>query len=254
METSALDVTSAAPVASMTPDHLDGAITDLRAEMARIPGDLDRRRPEKAARLEQLYKARWGTGKIDDAPVSPDTARAPLDPAQAEPVEATTPDAAALSIALPPAPEGLAWDQPSVDALVDVAIELDVPAAEIRTWLERFAAHDPETALDQDEAEARLRAMWGEHTPARLAAARLAFQRLPVLVREHILNAGLDNDPDVIKRLAELGAPMVSARSAITAIRRDEKHPYNRPGHPGHEAARDEMERLYKRVYGTREV
>lgn len=194
------------------------------------------------AALTGLYRAAYGTAPVVELDRDPVALDAP---------PATSAGTGAAQIALPELPDGQQWHQATVDAFVAAAQELNVPLPEVRTWLERFARHDPEAALDREAGAAALREMWGAEAPKRLEAARLVFRRLPFVIRQEIEESGLGNDPEVIRRLAEIGAPLHDARAAIAAIEGDASHPYHDGHHPRHREAVAEVRRLYQRIHGS---
>jgi hypothetical protein len=123
---------------------------------------------------------------------------------------------------------------------------LGLPVEEIQQ-LVNYRPARPDPAV----SERTLRAEWKDTFDDRMDAAALALERFPALVQEHVHRSGLGSDPAVIRRLAEIGLPMLKAQAAMQAMRLDKNSALNKPWTPEHAAALDEYRRLGSVVYGT---
>jgi hypothetical protein len=156
---------------------------------------------------------------------------------------------------LPPPPDpGLTqvWHDPETREVVTSLGEIAMPAGEVTGWIDYAKSTDPATIPQPEETEATLRQEWGGDFDAKLAAARLAVGRMPRAFAAFLNRTALGDDPKVIRRLAELGAPLREAREEIDRTLRDRRHPFQDTRHPQHEVAVSRIHGLYQRVYGTR--
>jgi len=156
--------------------------------------------------------------------------------------------------ALGTAPEGYRWDAEGVQAFGETAAALGVSAEEATRWISYVAQHATGPPPDADVTEATLKREWGDRYEANMEAARfVAHKRLSAndryVLREH---PGLQNDPAIIRRLAEVGRPLLEAKEKIRKIQENPGHPYHNPSHPAHATFVAEVGALYRTVYGDR--
>jgi hypothetical protein len=203
------------------------------------------------AHMRSLYERGYGMAPIVDGVVQAGEA-APIrgpESANEEPAPIEIPD----EHSTPPDP-GLApvWHDVGVRELATTVAEIGMPAAEVADWIRYAGQTDPATIPQPEETLAQLRQEWGVHYERKLGAALLVAERLPASTRAVLNQSGLGDDPRLIRRLAELGAPLLEAREAIDRILADRTNPYYDGQHPRHQVARAGMRKLYVKVYGNR--
>jgi hypothetical protein len=249
-------------------------IQSIRADSTHPYNNPQTREHEPArAHVRQLYMRAYGTDPIGPEtqprlmadPAHPITTvedprhgqaladAAALHGADAEPPAPAHPEAPAapLPFALPALPDGERWHEPTVRAFHASATALGVSDAETAAWLNAYAQPAAD-APDPSETARTLKQEWGAAYEANLRAARLALERFPVRVQHTVETTDLGNDPRLLRRLAELGRPLLRVTEEIARIRRDAAHPYNNPNHPRHAAEREKVRALYVTVYGER--
>jgi hypothetical protein len=166
----------------------------------------------------------------------------PRSPAAAA-VQRQSEEPASLPFPLPARPDG--WNVPLIRETHDAAVAMGVSAAEVQ----RYLTSEP-LDTDPDATEAEFRREWGEAYPERLAAAQLAFDRLPRDARFAMHAHGLVNSPDVLRRLAELGTPMQQAARERDAMLLDPHDDLNHPERPEQAAALARYHELQAAIYG----
>ncbi len=123
-------------------------------------------------------------------------------------------------IPLPASPEG-EWS-PEVVTTVNEYVQsvgtLGMPPEEARRWLhyagEQLQADPP----NPEETVASLKIEWGADFSTKLEAARLATEKLGERFKTDLNATGLGDDVRVIRRMAELGASLVSAAARKRGI------------------------------------
>lgn len=129
-------------------------------------------------------------------------------------------------------------------------IDLGVSDEEARHWLQQVLTFDASEALTPEEGWRRFEARHGAQAGRLLEQAKWAFQRLPTSVRAIVEARGLDNDPTMATRLAQLGAPLLKAAERLAAIQKDPGYLDGR--HPNHRALVEEAFRQQQVVHGRR--
>lgn len=158
--------------------------------------------------------------------------------------------------AIPPPPDpSLApvWHDPEFRDFTSEAGTLGMPAPEVSRWLQyagramREAPPDPEAILET------LRGEWGQDFHRNLLAARVATKRLGPAFKHFLNETALGDDQNVIRRMAQLGAPLLRVADEIDKIdSAGREHPFWDDRHPGHARAVQERTRLYRVLYGDR--
>jgi hypothetical protein len=193
-----MDISADVPIASMTPEQLDATIGAVQADLSREA--LDPRRPEKHARLVELYKARWGTEDVEP--------RVAMDP---PPVALAAPEAG-FDLRIPSMPSeaavrGFSYDRDALAELGPVVAAAGIPVDEIRMWAQ--AGH----GLLGSGPRTGERAPVGEDvvSDGQLRDARAVLDRLSPSTRaavERWLEAtGLHSNPGFILWLAQYAKP-----------------------------------------------
>jgi hypothetical protein len=128
--------------------------------------------------------------------------------------------------------------------------EIGIGPGEVSTWLKHAAEAAVSEGTDEAETLATLHAEWGGAFEKKLEAARLVTKRIGPAFERQLDETGLGNDPRLIKRLAEVGAPLLEAHDRYMRTKFNPDYPVNRLDHRDHAQAVAEMERLRVKVYG----
>lgn len=177
----------------------------------------------------------------------------PFDPT-APPEEPEPQPAPTLPADLPALPAGQEWDPLMIQDFQGAVQDLRLTPEESRAVLGYVAGWEPEKAPTIEAAASTLQQEWGDQYEDKLEAARHVYNRLPGSLQTLIDETGLGNDPKLIRTLAHLAEGMLTARDQIEKILADRSHPYHNVMHPQHDKAVRDMQRLYEKVYGTRQV
>ncbi len=103
---------------------------------------------------------------------------------------------------------------------------------------------------------------FGNEAQAKLNTAQKVFKTFSDDVKQQIVQANLDVNPNFIKALANLGEyykednfvassySQADAKGELQSIMNNSKHPYFDREHPEHDAAVEKVKTLYKIIYG----
>lgn len=170
-------------------------------------------------------------------------------------------------------PEGVPVDNTALDGFRAHAhkhgLTQEQAQAMVDFYTQRIDAVRGQIAPAYEQTVEQLRKEWGGAYDRNVALAQRALREMEggdELIQT--LDAtGLGNHPALVKFFAKLGAEMAEdglidtksagintpadARAKIASIRNDRDHPFNKPGVPGHDEAKEEMRRLYDEAYGV---
>jgi hypothetical protein len=172
-----------------TVETAPGRIRELRAELATVTDA--RRHDALMGQLEQAYRVLHpesvGEKATSSSPETPEGTQPPAEPDR-----------------LPHPPAGLQWDAAAAMDVYQAVERAGLPKTEFHQGLALAAQLAAGPMPTAEEAEAELRAKWGEDYDTKLKAARTVAKRLPARVLDHLDDSGLGNHPTLIQHLAEL--------------------------------------------------
>jgi hypothetical protein len=148
---------------------------------------------------------------------------------------------------MPALPAGESWAPEFVELVQASTQDLGLAPAAVGGLLAYVTSRVGQAVQTAEEAEATLRAQWGAAYEANLRAALVFTRALPQGIRNMLDSTGFANDPGLVARFAELGAPFLEAQELLAAAEGDRKHPF---------WSKPEAERaaLYRKAYGRRSV
>lgn len=160
-------------------------------------------------------------------------------------------------------PEGFTgeWDEAGVKAFLPIAHEIGLTNAQVQRLIDWQAGTSAtsekaaQAAKDKayNEAETALKTKWGAQFDAKITLAKQAVGSRGEAFQQKLIDAGLDNDPDMLDFLASVGGMMAEdgiivgpvdgasnaeqARMKLNEIYANKDHPYWR----GDQKAQDEV-------------
>ena len=171
-------------------------------------------------------------------------------------------------------PPGLEVPPEKISEYHNLAFKLGLNDAQQKGVLQWIHANEVADAKGQEEqqqltranSESVLKKEFGAAYDQRIAIAQRAYGALATKdQQEYFKEIGLEDDPQFIKMLAEIGKKLVDDRSIdgsggvgslkmtpdeanvrIAEIRKDPKHPYNDAASPAHAQAVADMQKLYE--------
>jgi len=168
-------------------------------------------------------------------------------------------------------PEDMEWSDELVGAFKDIAHKanlLPAQAAALFGWYNSVSseAHTNTTKATQeayDGAVVELKKEWGVSYDKNVELAHAAIRAFAGEDDVKALDAGLGNDPRLIKLFSKIGGAIsedklkgvnqatspTEVQGEINKILGDPTHPYHVKKDPGHAAAVASMQELYKKVY-----
>lgn len=168
------------------------------------------------------------------------------------------------------------FDSNQIEAFKPIAHELGLNQEQFNKLAEfdmaRNQAYLEGVTQYKDESTNVLKEIWGSDFDNRLSGAKAALgqyaEKYPQYVNELADGSNpFGNNPIVIMALSELhkgmqekgtvsgqgavkyGISAEEARNQVDDIRANRSHPYNDPTHPGHRAAVEKVQKLYKIMY-----
>ena len=171
--------------------------------------------------------------------------------------------------------EGLQWDAEVEKTFKEQAHKLGLTTPQLKGVMDFYGSVVTKQieggVASQKEARATLEKEWGARTDYNLQLAQKAFAHFGTKeLGEKMEQTGWGNDPALLKIFARLGQELAEdkvistdvegqtsgaddAKAKIAAIKNDPKHAYNdkNADWKAHQAAIDEVDRLYAVAYGT---
>jgi hypothetical protein len=168
-------------------------------------------------------------------------------------------------------PEGLKYEDAELDEFKTVAHKIgltDTQTNALFEWHGGLSVKNAEAgSLKEKEAlqtsELALKKDWGNAYDQNFALAMRAVKTFANEDSVEALERGLGNDPSMVKMMHKIGASIseeklkgntpvytpTENKDAINTIMGDLKHPYHDKKHPGHDAAVQQVQKLYTALY-----
>lgn len=175
-------------------------------------------------------------------------------------------------------PEGHEFREELMEEFKEQAFNLNIMPGQLSKLLDWYATaeknmiekHDNTMKAEAEGSMKKLKSDWGDGYEKNISLARDAFKAISEKVDgawEWMDKSGLSGNPNMLRIFALVGEQLkeggiigepegggktpVQTQQEINSIMADRKHPYNDKNHPNHEAAVQEVNKMFSSLYSN---